>query len=70
MHHNVDTARNILKENPQNDSQCKEGHLSVTALPAVAAAPQIRWDQPVPLSGDMPASPGPGWPVCVAPPEH
>lgn len=41
MHHNVDTARNILKENPQNDSQRKEGHLSVTALPVVAAAPQI-----------------------------
>lgn len=42
MHHNVDTARNIFKkENPQNDSQRKEGHLSVTALPVVAAAPQI-----------------------------
>lgn len=46
------------------------GHLGVRAIPAPAAAPQTWWDHLVPLFGDMPMSPGPGWPVCAVPPEH
>lgn len=41
IHHDVDTARNIFQEKPQNDSQQKQGHISVNTLPVPAASPQI-----------------------------